>query len=71
MASDSGNLAVPVQLKGVLVLAFDVVFHASANPFVALYFLSFFRFVLNDSVIVFYVPSHLGRTFPLLEQNLM
>ena len=71
VASNAGNLAVPVQLNGVLVLALNVVFHPSANPFVALYFLSFFRFVLNDSVIIFYVPFHLGRTFPLLEQNIM
>ena len=44
-----------------------VVFHTFANPFVALYFLSFFWMLLSYSVVVFVVPLHFDRAFPLLE----
>ena len=66
MAGDPGDLAVPVQLNGILVTTFDVVLDAAPNPFVGLNLFAFFSLVLDDAVVIFDVPCHALGSFPLL-----
>ena len=66
VAGDPGDLAVAVQLNGILVTTFDVVLDAAPNPLVSLNLSAFFRLVLDDLVVIFDVPYHALGSFPLL-----